>query len=92
MAFWRSLAKSVTWRLIGLALLGGLSWILTGNLMESLLLTVLFNGIRLGLFVVHEEVWERWPVLAKVGRSPDPSPVGDVALHARPQADGRRTA
>lgn len=65
----RSIAKSLTWRVIGLVLLGGLVWILTSDATEALLITLVFNGIRVGLYVLHEELWERWRPLSTFGRS-----------------------
>ncbi len=62
--------KSVVWRAIGIALLGGLGYVVTGNMMETLALTIWFNGIRTVLYVVHEEAWERWAPLASYGRRP----------------------
>ena len=66
----RSIAKSITWRIIGILLLGGLAWIFTGDVGESIAISAVFNGIRLFLFVFHEEAWERWPRLARFGRLP----------------------
>ncbi len=66
----RSIVKSVVWRVIGIALLGGLGYAVTGNVMETLVITISFNGIRTVLYVVHEEVWERWAPLAGYGRHP----------------------
>ncbi len=64
----RSIVKSVVWRAIGIVLLGGLGYVVTGNLMETLAITIWFNGIRTVLYVVHAEVWERWAPLASYGR------------------------
>lgn len=54
--------------MIGLALLGGLAWTFTGDALESLAITLIFNGVRVILYIGHEELWERWPPLASVGR------------------------
>ena len=62
--------KSVVWRIIGIALLGGLGYAVTGNIMETLAITIWFNGIRTVLYIVHEEAWERWAPLAGYGRQP----------------------
>ncbi len=62
--------KSVVWRAIGIVLLGGLGYAVTGNLMETLAIAIWFNGIRTVLYVAHEEVWERWAPLAGYGRRP----------------------
>ncbi len=62
--------KSLVWRIIGIALLGGLGYAVTRNVMETLAITTSFNGIRTVLYVLHEEVWERWAPLARYGRQP----------------------
>ncbi len=66
----RSILKSITWRIIGILLLGGLTWVFTGDIGESIAITLVFNAIRVFLYVAHEEAWERWPRLARVGRRP----------------------
>lgn len=90
-ALLRSIAKSLTWRAIGLVLLGGLAWAITGDLLESMWVTIAFNGVRVFLYVGHEELWERWRPLARVGRGPlpDREPAGGrhavgVGSHAVP--------
>ncbi len=66
----RSIVKSVGWRAIGIVLLGGLGYAITGSVMETLAITIWFNGIRTILYVVYEEGWERWAPLAGYGRRP----------------------
>lgn len=55
----RSGAKAITWRVLGIAILGGLSWFFTRNWEETTLITITFNVIRLVLYYFHERVWER---------------------------------
>ncbi|RLC91273.1 MAG: hypothetical protein DRI77_14010 [Chloroflexi bacterium] len=55
----RSWAKSIVWRLIGIVLLGLISYLITGDLTEMTLITVLFHSIRLVLYYYHERAWER---------------------------------
>ena len=55
----RSIVKSVTWRVIGIILLGGISWIATHDFYASMGITALFNAIRVVGFVIHERLWER---------------------------------
>lgn len=55
----RSWAKSVVWRVIGIFILGGLSWLFTKNLEQTTLITIAFHTIRLVLYYYHERVWER---------------------------------
>ncbi|HEY72560.1 MAG: hypothetical protein DRJ03_04920 [Chloroflexi bacterium] len=55
----RSWAKSIVWRVIGILLLGLIAYLITGDLTEMTLITVLFHGIRLVLYYYHERTWER---------------------------------
>ena len=56
---WRSWAKSITWRVAGIIILGGLSWLFTRGWRETALITITFNAIRLILYYFHERAWER---------------------------------
>lgn len=54
----RSLAKSFSWRVIALVLLGGISYLITGgNLLETGLITLVYHGLQIGIFFLHERVW-----------------------------------
>ena len=55
----RSWAKSITWRVIGIILLGLISYLITGNWKEMTTITVLFHGIRMIMYYYHERLWER---------------------------------
>lgn len=55
----RSWAKSITWRIAGVVILGALAWIFTRNWEETTLITVTFHAIRLVLYYFHERCWER---------------------------------
>ncbi|MBM3242561.1 DUF2061 domain-containing protein [Candidatus Poribacteria bacterium] len=55
----RSWAKSLTWRVIGIVLLGGIAYLITGNWKEMTTITILFHGIRMVLYYFHERFWER---------------------------------
>jgi uncharacterized membrane protein len=55
----RSWAKSVTWRLIGIVLLGFITYAITKDWSKTTGITVIFHGLRLILYYVHERVWER---------------------------------
>lgn len=54
----RSLTKSITWRVIGVILLGLISYMITGNWKEMTIITVLFHSIRVILYYYHERIWE----------------------------------
>ena len=55
----RSWAKSITWRVMGIIILGGLSWLFTRGWRETALITITFNAIRLILYYFHERAWEK---------------------------------
>ena len=55
----RSWAKSIAWRIIGIALLGLIAYLITGDWKEMSLITILFHGIRVILYYYHERAWER---------------------------------
>jgi uncharacterized membrane protein len=55
----RSWAKSVTWRLFGIVLLGLISFLITKNWKQMTVITALFHGIRLVLYYYHERIWQR---------------------------------
>lgn len=55
----RSWCKSITWRIIGIFILGGLAWLFTRNWQETTMITITFHVIRLVLYYFHERLWER---------------------------------
>ena len=55
----RSWVKSIVWRVIGIVLLGLISYLITGDLKEMSIITALFHGIRVILYYFHERWWER---------------------------------
>jgi uncharacterized membrane protein len=55
----RSWVKSVTWRAVGLVILGGIAYAVTGDLGAMTVITLLFHGVRLILYYYHERLWER---------------------------------
>ena len=54
----RSWTKSFTWRILGIVILILLSYFITGSWVEASLITLVFHGIRVVLYVIHERVWE----------------------------------
>ncbi len=52
-------AKSITWRLIGIVLLGLIAYLITDDWKEMSLITVPFYGIQVILYYYHERTWER---------------------------------
>ena len=55
----RAWIKSIVWRIFGIAILGGISWMITHSWREMSLITILFHSIRVVLYYVHERIWER---------------------------------
>jgi uncharacterized membrane protein len=55
----RSWVKSITWRAIGVVILGAISYAVTRDLGAVTLITLAFHGIRLILYYWHERLWER---------------------------------
>lgn len=55
----RSWVKSITWRIIGIVILGVLSWFFTRDWEQTTLITVTFHAIRVVLYYFHERAWER---------------------------------
>jgi len=55
----RAWLKSLIWRLMGIVILGAISWIITHDWKEMTSITILFHGIRMLLYYVHERIWNR---------------------------------
>lgn len=55
----RSWAKSITWRLAGVVILGFISYAFTRDWGATTGITVVFHTIRLVLYYTHERLWER---------------------------------
>ncbi|HDN68178.1 MAG TPA: DUF2061 domain-containing protein [Methanomicrobia archaeon] len=54
----RSITKAATWRILGILILILLCFSITGNLVESSLITFVFHAVRMILYVLHERAWE----------------------------------
>ncbi|MHC1635402.1 MAG: DUF2061 domain-containing protein [Candidatus Methanospirareceae archaeon] len=61
----RSWTKSFTWRVLGIVILVLISYFVTGSLAKASVITFVFHGIRVVLYVLHERAWE----LIEWGRS-----------------------
>ena len=55
----RSWLKSITWRVIGIVILGGISWMFTRDWEQTTWITITFHTIRLVLYYYHERIWLR---------------------------------
>lgn len=55
----RSWAKSATWRLVGIVILGGLSYAMTRDWKQTTVITAVFHTLRFVLYYYHERLWAR---------------------------------
>ena len=55
----RSITKSITWRIIGVIILLYLTWIFTGDVFQTGIITFIFNGLQIILYYLHERMWEK---------------------------------
>ncbi len=55
----RSWVKSIIWRVIGIFILGGLSWLVTRDWQETTIITVVFHAVRTVLYYYHERMWDK---------------------------------
>jgi len=55
----RSLVKSATWRTTGILVLGTITWVITGNWIQTTYITAAFNIVQVVLYYFHERLWER---------------------------------
>jgi uncharacterized membrane protein len=53
----RSLAKSLTWRIVAIVSTFGIGYLMTGNLAFAASLTLVSNLINFILYYLHERVW-----------------------------------
>ena len=57
----RSWIKSFTWRILGILLLVCFSYLFTHDVKAAGLITLVFHGVRVPLYFIHEQLWERVP-------------------------------
>ena len=55
----RSWVKSVTWRVLGILILGVIAWGFTNSWQVTTGVTALFHAIRMVLYYFHERLWDR---------------------------------
>jgi uncharacterized membrane protein len=53
----RSLAKSITWRLIAIVTTFAVGLVMTGSIAFSASLSLVSNGINFVLYYIHERFW-----------------------------------
>ena len=62
---WRSVAKSISWRITGTIDTFIISWIITGKLHLALTIGFVELFTKMSLYYFHERLWER----IKIGRA-----------------------
>ena len=55
----RALVKSLAWRIIGIFVLGIISWLVTRSWKEMSIITIVFHFLRFVMYYFHERIWER---------------------------------
>lgn len=55
----RSMVKSLTWRIVGVVLLGGIAYAVTRDWKEMSIITIIFHSVRMVLYYFHERIWLR---------------------------------
>ncbi len=53
----RSSAKSIIWRIMGVLILGGVTYFYTRHWVQTSLITFIHHGIFLFVFYFHERIW-----------------------------------
>ncbi len=77
----RSIVKSLTWRVIGIVLLGGIAYAVTHDWREMSIITIIFHSVRMVLYYIHERIWLKvdW------GRIRHPLDVIEIKGHVAPE-------
>lgn len=55
----RTIAKAITWQVLGLAVTGALAWFHTGSMTTALSFALSTAASGLAFFIVHERIWAR---------------------------------
>ena len=63
----KSIAKSVTFRVVSIAMLTGVTFTLTGNLMDTAYITAFFQAFMTMFYYAHERAWASMPMLVNMG-------------------------
>lgn len=53
----RSWAKALSWRVMAFFTLGLIAYLVTGNLKEMGMITLIFNAVQIMIYYIHERVW-----------------------------------
>ncbi len=78
----RSWVKSITWRILGILILGAITWLYTQDLKVTTGVTLIFHTIRLVLYYYHERLWNRvdWGLKKQSELSPEEKEAMDERL------------
>lgn len=55
----RSVVRSILWRLLGVGVLATITYILTGNWIQTGLITILHHSVFIFVYYLHERLWQR---------------------------------
>ena len=55
----RAWVKSIVWRILGVFILGAISWLVTHSWKEMTVITIIFHCARVILYYFHERVWDK---------------------------------
>jgi uncharacterized membrane protein len=55
----RSLAKAISWRIIAFIVLAVVTYLFTGSLKQTGLIALIYDTVQIGLYFLHERLWER---------------------------------
>lgn len=53
------MVKAATWRLFAIIVLAAIAYVVTGKWEEVTVITLLYHGIQVITYYLHERVWER---------------------------------
>ena len=53
----RSIMKALSWRGIAVLLLSAITYNITDNVYQTSVITIVYHGIQVGVFFLHERVW-----------------------------------
>lgn len=54
----RSMIRSIIWRLLGVGVLGVVTWMFTRSWIQTGLITVIHHGMFLIIYYLHERLWQ----------------------------------
>ncbi len=70
----RSIVKSITWRVTGIVILLLIAYLITGNMKETGIITVIFHIIMVTLYYLHERIW------IKINWGKEEHPLADIDI------------